>query len=130
MAHYHAVVWLDGHEARVFHITETEAEKITVRDRKPDRHVHGPSARSREHTHADQDYLHKVVEALAGAQEWLIVGPGEARNELVRHIEAHDPAFRSRIVGVEAADHPSDGQVCALARKHFAKLDRTLPQKG
>ncbi len=130
MAHYHAVVWLDGHEARVFHITETEAEKIMVRDRVPDRHVHGPSSRSREHAHADQDYLHKVVEALAGAQEWLIVGPGEAKNELMRHIEAHDPAFRSRVVGVESADHPSDGQVCALARKHFAKLDRARPQRG
>ena len=33
MSHYHAVVWLDNHEAKVFHITETEAEKITVKGR-------------------------------------------------------------------------------------------------
>jgi len=129
MSHYHAVVWLDGHEAHVFHITETEAEKITVRDRKPDRHIHGGGDRGRRHTHADQDYLHRIVEALAGAQEWLIVGPGEAKHDLVRHIERHDPGFRSRVKGVETADHPTDGQVCALARRYFAKLDRTLPQR-
>lgn len=41
MSHYHAVVWLDSREAHIFHITETEAEKITVRDRKPDKHLHG-----------------------------------------------------------------------------------------
>jgi stalled ribosome rescue protein Dom34 len=129
MAHYHAVVWLDGHEAHVFHITETEAEKITVRDRKPDRHLHAGGAKSRQHGHADPDYLHRVVEALAGAQEWLIVGPGEAKHDLMRHIETHDPAFRSRVIGIETADHPTDGQLCALARKYFAKLDRTLPQR-
>jgi stalled ribosome rescue protein Dom34 len=129
MAHYHAVVWLDAHEARVFHVTETEAEKITVRDRKPDRHLHSSGTKTRQHGHADEDYLHRIVEALSGASEWLIVGPGEAKNDLMRHIEAHDPAFRARIKGVETADHPSDGQVCALARRHFAKLDRTLPQR-
>ena len=129
MAHFHAVVWLDGHEARVFHITETEAERITVRDRKPDRHIHATGVKSRKHAHADHDFLHTVVEALSGAQEWLIVGPGEAKHDLVRHIETHDPAFRARIMGLETADHPTDGQVCALARKYFARLDRTLPQR-
>jgi stalled ribosome rescue protein Dom34 len=129
MAHFHAVVWLDNHEAHVFHITETEAEKITVRDRKPDKHLHAGGAKSRQHGHADQEYLHTVVEALAGAEEWLIVGPGEAKNDLVRHIKTHDQVFSARVKGVEAADHPTDGQVCALARKYFAKLDRTLPQR-
>jgi len=129
MSHYHAVVWLDSREARIFHITETEAEKITVRDRKPDKHLHAGGSKGREHAHADQDYLHRVVEALSGAQEWLIVGPGEAKHELVRHIERHDPGLRSRIKGVETADHPSDGQVCALARKYFARIDRMLPQR-
>jgi hypothetical protein len=98
MSHYHAVVWLDHHEAKVFHITETEAEKITVK-------------------------------GLSGAQEWLITGPGEAKHELMRHIERHDPQHRGRVVGVESADHPSDGQVCAHARRVFAKVDRTLPQR-
>jgi len=70
-----------------------------------------------------------VVEALAGAQEWLIVGPGEAKNDLMRHIEMHDQAFSVCVKGVEVVDYLMDGQVCALARKYFAKLDRTLPQR-
>ena len=85
--------------------------------------------KSREHAHADEGFLHEVVEALSGAQEWLITGPGEAKHELVRHIERHDPQYRDRVVGVESADHPSDGQVCAHARQVFAKTDRLLPQR-
>ena len=129
MSHYHAVVWLDHHEAKVFHITETEADRITVRGREPDRHVNTRGGKSREHAHAGEAFLHEVVEALSGAQEWLITGPGEAKNELMRHIERHDPQFRDRVVGVESADHPSDGQVCAHARRVFAKTDRLLPQR-
>jgi len=129
MSHDHAVVWLDGNEAHVLHIAETDAAKIAVRDRTPDRHVHGGGSKRRTHGHADTDTLHRVAEPLAGAQEGLIVGPGEAKHDPVRHIEGHDPACRPRVNGVETADHPTDGQVCALAREHAARLDRTLPQR-
>ncbi|WP_439576744.1 hypothetical protein [Elioraea sp.] len=129
MSHHHAVVWLDQHAAKAFHVTETEAERITVTGRAPDRHISTHGSRSREHQHADDGFLHEVVEAMSGAQGRLITGPGDTKQELVRHIDRHHPQYRRRIVGVDRADHPSDGHVCAHARRVFAKVDRTLPQR-
>ena len=73
---------------------------------------------------ADQEFLHSVAHAVADAGEVLITGPADAKNELVRHIEKHDPALKKRIAGVETVDHPSDGQLLAHARKYFKAADR------
>jgi hypothetical protein len=65
--------------------------------------------------------------ALAGASEILIVGPGQAKLELIKHINAHDHAVVDKVVGVETVDHPGDGQLVAYARKYFVARDRMLP---
>jgi len=127
MSHFHAVVWLDHQEARIFHITETEAERIAIHPHAPAKHLHNHGSRSNAHLKADDAFLHAVVAALRGAEEWLIVGPGGCKTELVKHIERHDPTSRDRVVGVESADHPTDGQIVAHARHYFAKYDQTLP---
>ena len=76
----------------------------------------------------DQQYYHEVVEALAGAAEILIVGPGHAKLELIKHIHAHDHGVVDKVVGVETVDHPGDGQLVAFARKYFVAKDRMLTQ--
>jgi hypothetical protein len=76
----------------------------------------------------DQQYYHEVVEAFADAQEVLIVGPGHAKLELIKHIHAHDHQIVDRVVGVETVDHPGDGQLVAYARKYFVAKDRMLGQ--
>lgn len=75
----------------------------------------------------DQHYYHEVVEALAGTREILIVGPGHAKLELIKHIHAHDHGVVDKVVGVETVDHPGDGQLVAYARKYFVAKDRMLP---
>jgi stalled ribosome rescue protein Dom34 len=74
----------------------------------------------------DQAYYHQVAEALQGAGEILIVGPAQAKLQLLKHLHAHDPQLASRVVGVETVDHPSDGQLVAYARKYFHAKDRML----
>ena len=54
----------------------------------------------------------------------LVTGPGAAKNELVAHIEKHDPKLKKLIAAVETVDHPSDGQLVAHARKYFKVEDR------
>lgn len=130
MSHFHAVVWIDHREARVFHINEADAEKQVVRSHAPDRqlhHHHGSVSGKR--AKVNDAFLHEVVEALKGAKEWLILGPGSAKLELVKHIQRHDAKLADRVVGVESADHPSDGQITAHARDYFAAYDRTIPQR-
>ena len=66
----------------------------------------------------DQHYYHEVVEALAGAQEVLIVGPGHAKLELIKHIHAHDHEVVNKVVGVETLDDAGLSPAALLAIAH------------
>lgn len=128
MSHYHALVWIDHSEAHVMHISPDDVENSIVQPSEPHRKLHSRvgtlgSGRAPE----DQEYYHSVVEALRGAQEVLVVGPAQAKLQLIKHIHAHAPAMVSKIVGVETVDHPTDGQLVAYARKYFLAKDRMLP---
>jgi hypothetical protein len=67
-----------------------------------------------------------VVESMASAKEVLVVGPGSAKLELIKHVHAHDPAVSKKIVGVETVDHPTDPQLLAFAKRYFLKVDNLL----
>jgi len=124
MPHFHAVVWIDHQEAHVQHFTRDDVEAKLVHG-KPHRHLHTKkNAQASGHASEDQAYFHKVAEALAGAEEILVVGPANAKTEFVKHLNSHDPQLGKKVVAVDSVDHPSDGQVLALARKHFRASDR------
>jgi hypothetical protein len=55
------------------------------------------------------------------------MGPSDEKAELVKHIEKSHPQIRGRIEGVEAADHPSDGEIVAHARRVLKSADRMRP---
>ena len=38
--HYHAVVWIDHREARVFHFSPSDVERLVVRPDNPTKHIH------------------------------------------------------------------------------------------
>jgi len=127
MSHYHALVWLDHKEAHVMHISPDDVEKSIIQPQKPHHKLHSRvgtlgSGRAPE----SQYYYHQVAAALAGATEILVVGPAQAKLELIKHIHAHHPAMVDKVVGVETIDHPSDGQLVAYARKYFVAKDRML----
>lgn len=125
MSHHHAVVWLDHSEAHVMHISPDDVEKSIVHPNNPHVHLHAKrgnvgSGRQAE----DKDYYHAIVDALSGAQEILVVGPAQAKLQLIKHIHAHDHAMADKVVGVETVDHPSDAQLVAYARNYFTAKDR------
>ena len=39
-AHIHAVVWIDHHEARIFHFNASEADGLVIHPDRPVRHLH------------------------------------------------------------------------------------------
>lgn len=129
MQHYHAVVWLDHREARVFFFDRKSAEEIDLEAKSPNHHLHhtkGTFAGKR--APEDQQFFHQVVEALKPAKEWLVLGPGSAKLELVKHVHKHHHTFSDYIIGVESADHPTDKQIVAHARHYFKASDRMRPQ--
>ena len=128
MTHYHAAVWIDHAEARVFSLTRDAAKEWTIHPH--DRHVHlhhkagkGDSGRAP----TDKHYFQGVAEAIRDAAEILIVGPGSARHELATYLREHAPDTAKKIVGVEPLDHPTDGELVKFARKFFKAVDRMQP---
>lgn len=131
MSHYHAVVWLDHAEAHVMHIAPDDVEKFVAHasDKHPHLH-HKRGSVGSGHQGEDAHYLGEVVRLLEGAREILVVGPGKAKLELVKYVHRHHPGMVDTIIGVESADHPTDGQIVAHARKYFEARDRMRDQGG
>ena len=128
--HFHAVVWIDHRESRVFHFSPTDIDRLTLHPDDPTRHIHHKAnSIGSGHAAVDHEFLQAVAEAIADAGEVLITGPANAKTDLVKHIQQYDPKAMPAIVGVETVDHPSDGQLVAFARKYFKAADRMLPQQ-
>jgi len=129
--HHHSIVWIDHHEARVFHFDKETAERVVVHSSHPNRSVHHKAnSVGSGHAPEDQAYFHDVVKAVGTAGTILITGPANAKHELVKHIHRHDPTVASRIAAVETLDHPTDGALLDHARRYFKAADRMLPQQG
>jgi stalled ribosome rescue protein Dom34 len=129
--HYHAVVWMDHREARVFHFSPTDVEKLVLHPDNPAKQVHHKAnSIGSGHATEDHNYLQAVADAVVDAGAVLITGPAQAKTELVTYIRQHDPQLAGRIAGVETVDHPSDAALVAHARKYFHAADRMTAQKN
>jgi stalled ribosome rescue protein Dom34 len=115
MSTFHAVVWMDHQEAHVvmFDREHIEAKRIHSRSH----HKHQGKADDTAAFYAD------VAQALTGTHEVLVTGPGLARNEFRDWCAAHHKSTAAAIVDSIASDHPSDGQLVALAKHYFKKFD-------
>jgi hypothetical protein len=128
--HFHAVVWIDHREARIFHFSPTEADQMVIHPHDPTKHIHHKAnSIGSGHAAEDQAFLQAVAEAVADAGAILITGPANAKTELVKHIHHHDPKLMNAIAAVETVDHPSDGALLAYARKYFQAADLMKPQR-
>ena len=63
-----------------------------------------------------KQYFHAIGEALKGAQEILVVGPAQAKLQLIKPLHSHAPQVDDKVVGVQSIDHPTDAQLkgCAV----------------
>ncbi|MER9371115.1 translational machinery protein [Mesorhizobium sp. M0491] len=124
----HAVVWLDHLEAKVFFFSRDSAEGIKLTTSLAHHQTHNKSGTSDgKRAPENQSFYQEIVSALRPSQEWLIVGPGSAKDELVKHIHTNHRHLKERIVGVEKVDHPTEAQMIAHARTFFRAADRMLP---
>ena len=129
--HFHAVIWIDHHEARVFHFNPTDVDRLVLHPDHPTRHIHHKAnSIGSGHAAEDHDYLHAVVESIADAGAILITGPANAKTELVKHIHQHDPKVMNVIAAAETVDHPSAAQLVGYARTYFKVADRMSSQKN
>jgi stalled ribosome rescue protein Dom34 len=125
MSYFHSVVWIDHQNATAWQFTSTEVHSTAVHAHDQHQKVH-----SRKSTHgghknpADQKFFEEVAQALAGTHEILIIGPAQTKHEFANYLKEKHADLAKGIVAIESADHPTDAEVLAYARRHFKALDQ------
>ena len=127
MSFNHAVIWIDHKEAHVMFLSQDASEAEIIKTKSTHSHLHHKANEMGSGRLAlDTKYLHSVIEAVKESKEILILGPGSAKLELIKHDHQHDQQIAANLVGVETVDHPSDKEILAYARKFFYKADQML----
>jgi stalled ribosome rescue protein Dom34 len=132
MSHFHAIVWIDHSNARIFHIGLSGEDELVLHSHMPTRHLHHKAnSIGSGHVGFDKEFLAQVMNAVSDAGEILIIGPAGAKTELAKFIGRTDSKIADRIVAVETADHPTDHEIVAYAKQYF-KIPpaRVAPAQG
>jgi stalled ribosome rescue protein Dom34 len=125
MSHYHAVAWIDHQKATTWQFTSTEQTNAVIHAHDQHQHVHScKSAHGGHRSATDPHFFDEVAHALEGAHEILVIGPAQTKQEFASYLRAKHPQLGRAIVAVENADHPTDAEVLAYARRHFTAIDR------
>ena len=119
----HAVAWLDHREAKVFLFDRERVEKLSTTLTHHQTHDKAATVDGKR-APENQSFYRDIVVALQPAKEWLILGPGSAKDELAKYIRTHCPQSEDRIIGAEISDHPTDAQIVAYARMFSRAADR------
>ena len=118
MSELHAVVWIDHQHAQVLHY---DAGAVQVQQIKAHHHhtrQHGSQVRT------EHEFFGEVCDSLTNIQEVLVTGAHKAQADFRHYVNKHRAHIAPRIVGWETVDHPTEGQLVALARRFFVKHDR------
>jgi stalled ribosome rescue protein Dom34 len=127
MAYYHAVVWIDHKQARIFHFDVEEADKTVVKDHVV-RDLHSREKHTGQRIEENKPFFEDVAKAIADAGAIVIVGPAQEKDFFAKFLAQKHPAIRAHVEGVEKADHPSDGELLEFARRYVKAADYIKPQ--
>lgn len=118
--HHQAALWIDHHEARVFHVRAETFDEAMVRAPRAHIHRHAKGA-AEEHHHPDDlhRFFHDVAQTLGEADRILLMGPSTAKLQFLRYLRDHAPALEPKVVGLETVNHPTDAQLLAHVKRYF-----------
>lgn len=115
MSTFHAVVWMDHHEAHVLMFDREHAQA---------QRIHSRSHHKHQGKVGDAVAFYQAInQSLQQVHEVLLTGPGMARQEFRAWCQQHQAHTAKAIVDSIASDHPSDAQLVALAKQYFKKFD-------
>lgn len=130
-ANRQAVMWIDHAQARLICLQDPEPAVHVIRPAHGTPHLHH-RANTIDDGHAPVDavYLHDIAKALAGFDAVLVTGPGSAKLELMKHLAQHDHLLLPRVSAVQTVDHPTDGMLADIGRRHFRLVERGMAREG
>src|ERR1700733_8469689 len=92
--HYHAIVWIDHKQARVFHFNVEEADRTVVKDHIV-RDLHSREPRTGQRIGENKPFFDDDAKAIADASAILIVGPAQEKDFFAKFLAEKDPPIRA-----------------------------------
>lgn len=120
MTCFHAVVWTDHNHAQILQFDAEHIESQKVKAHSTHARQHGGVVRT------EHEFFAHVCDAFKAVPEVLVTGSHQSLTDFRHYVEKHRPAELKRIVGWEAVNHPTEGQLVAQARQYFRKFDRMV----
>jgi hypothetical protein len=118
--HNHAVVWIDHHVAKIFLLGLDVVDERTIHADLASEHLHHKANTiGSGKVHDDPTFFRRIDEALKDSEAILIVGPGNEKTLLSKHLGKGPNSQKTREVHVRACDHPTDPGIVALGRRYF-----------
>jgi stalled ribosome rescue protein Dom34 len=121
-----AGLWIDHRKAVIVTVTEDGLETKQIQSNM-EKHVRFSSGSSEDGSAEDMrdrqfanhlsSFYDEVIAAIRDVDAILILGPGEAKGELVKRLERDEVG--GRIVGLESVDKMTDRQIAERVRQQF-----------
>ncbi|MEP6896276.1 MAG: hypothetical protein ABI986_11775, partial [Chloroflexota bacterium] len=129
-------LWVDHREAIIVTVTDTDEQitRIKSDSEKQTRLPGGSRKDGRQETENVRDkkfaknldqFYDDIITQIRHAELIQIFGPGEAKGELVKHLEAE--GLKKHIVEVATADNMTENQIVAKVRERFSTA--SMPAK-
>ncbi|MEO8525976.1 MAG: hypothetical protein ABI460_14725 [Caldimonas sp.] len=112
-----AAIHIDHHDAEVLHLDAERVQTERIKEHSHYTRQHGSAVRT------EHEFFADVCDAVAGVADVLVVGSHTAQADFRHYIGQHRAAFLKQIVGWKTVDHPTEGQLAALAREYFIEDD-------
>jgi stalled ribosome rescue protein Dom34 len=114
-----AIIFIDRHLAKVFHVSATDDVKLLIEHTSAQRRHHRADHEDSTQHAVDDEFLHRIVASLDHAGHTLIAGPGNSKFELQTYMQRHKPDLAARISGVETLENATDSGIVEMARRLF-----------
>ena len=129
-------LWIDHKRAFIVYLTENETTSETILSNVEKRVKASGGARSstpygpqdifaedrvdRKFKHHLEQYYERVARAVGGVESVFIMGPGEAKDELKRHLQKSRQKPRP-IIRCETTDKMTEAQIIAKVKEHYSR---------
>lgn len=121
--HTRAVIWVDHLTAKIFAMGTSGVTSSVVHAHLTSSHLHHKANTIGSGKVAeDPAFLAAITKSVESCREVLIIGPGLEKVGVMHHLQAVYPHV---VLRLDNADHPSDGEIIALGRKHFRLDERS-----
>jgi len=121
-----AGIWIDHRKAVIITLTDGEQETKQIQSNM-EKHVRFSSGSSEDGSAEDMrdrqfdnrlsSFYDVVIASIRDVESILIIGPGEAKGELVKRLERE--GIGARIIGLETVDKMTNRQIAEKVRQQF-----------